>query len=287
MSSTMKKAIGAGALTAFLLFVSGTVSYAQSGGQGGQQGGQQKQDPPPINVDKNAPPAVNPEEEAAFKAVEDVPQNNPNKKIELAEGFIQKYPQSRHRPGIYQLLVNEYFITQQPQKLVEAGEKEIEINANDAAVLAVMAQTLARTYKPGMPDGDAQLDKAELYAKRAIEVTPTLPKPAEMTDEAFDGAKRDALSMAHGGLGLVDVRRGKFGDAIPEFEESIKNDRHPDPDPVIYYLLGLSDDRTSHFDAAVAAYTKCAAVQSSLQANCKASADNSKKKAATELSAPK
>jgi len=285
--------VGVGALTALLLCNAG-VAAAQAPQQNGQsQPGQQQQpppadkskqiNPPPLTMD-NAPVPVTPEEENAYKAMQQAP--DVNKKLQMAEDFLQKYPQSRYRPAMYQALVSGYFATQQVPKMLEAGEKEVEINPNDAPVLAVMAQTLARTYNAKAPDAAQRLDKAELYSKRAIEVVPTLPKPENLTDEAFANAKSDTLSMAHSGLGLVYIRRGKFSEAIPELEQSVKTDTHPDPDPVNYYLLGVADKQTSHFDAAAAAFSKCASVQSTLQAACKSNAEEVKKQGSTQLSAP-
>jgi tetratricopeptide (TPR) repeat protein len=286
--------VGVGTLTAIVLCC-GASARAQGGQQAGQSQPAQQQPQPPAQADKDkqpnpAPlsmdvaPAASPEEEAAFKAVQQA--TDPNKRIQLAEEFLQKYRQSRYRPSMYQSLVSGYFATQQVPKMLDAGEKEIEMNPNDAPVLAVMAQTLARTYNAKAPDAAKQLDKAELYSKRAIEITPTLPKPENLTDEAFTNAKNDTLVMAHGGLGLVYIRRGKFSEAIPELEQSVKADTHPDPDPVNYYLLGVADKQTSHFEAAAAAFSKCAAMQSSLQAACKSSAEDAKKQGSTQLSAP-
>ncbi|PYT52436.1 MAG: hypothetical protein DMG43_11740, partial [Acidobacteria bacterium] len=67
-----------------------------------------------------------------------------------------------------------------------------------------------------------------------------------LTDEAFDKAKNQTLASAHSGLGLVYVRRGKFAEAIPELEQSVKLD--PSPDPVNFYLLGMANQKASHFD---------------------------------------
>ena len=282
---------GVRALAAFLL-----CGAASAGAQSGQsQPGQQQQKPPaqadkdkqpnpaPLSMDTIAAPA-SPEEESASKAVQQA--TDPNKKTQLAEEFLQKYPHSRYRPMMYKMLVSGYFATQQVPKLLDAGEKEIEMNPNDAPVLAVIAQTLARTYNAKSPDASKQLDKAELYSKRAIEITPTLPKPENLTEEAFNNAKNDTLVMAHGGLGLVYIRRGKFSEAIPELEQSVKADTHADPDPVNYYLLGIADKQTSHYEAAAAAFSKCATAQSSLQAACKSSAEEAKKQGSTQLSAP-
>jgi len=274
-----------GTLATFL-FGSATSGSAQSPQQGQQQPPQpaQNQEPNPAPLSMDTTPAATPEEETAYKAVQQAA--DPNKRIQLGEDFLQKYPKSRYRPAMYQALVSGYFATQQVPKMLDAGEKEIEINPNDAPILAVLGQTLARTYKPNAPDAAKQLDKAELYAKRAIDITPTLTKPENLTEDAFSNAKNDTLAMAHSGLGLVYIRRGKFNEAIPELEQSVKSDSHPEPDPVNYYLLGVADKQTSHFDAAAAAFSKCASLQSSLQAACKSSAEEAKKQSSSQLSAP-
>ena len=285
--------VGVGTLAAIFIVSSANGSeQSQQQGQQPAQGQQQQeqqqpaqnQQPNPAPLTMDTTPPATPEEEAASKEVQQAA--DPNKRIQLAEGFLQKYPNSRYRPVMYQALVSAYFATQQVPKMLDAGEKDLELNPNDASILAVMGQTLARTYKPNAPDSAKQLDKAELYSKRAIEITPTLIKPENLTDDAFAKAKDDTLSMAHSGLGLVLIRRGKFSDAIPELEQSVKTDTHPEPDPVNYYLLGVADKQTSHFEAAAAAFGKCAAVQSSLQATCKSNADEAKKQGSTQLSAP-
>ena len=184
-------------------------------------------------------------------------------------------------------MVFAYLQDGQVQKMQEYGEKEIALVPNDVSTLALMAQTLPRSIRSGTPPAEAAqlLAKAEQYSKQAIEITPTLPKPANLTDEAFAAAKNQDLAMAHSGLGLVYIRRGKNAEAINELDQAVKVD--PNPDPVNYYLLGMANRSTSHFDDAVTAFNKCAAMPGQLQAVRKAQADDTKKKSATELSAPK
>jgi tetratricopeptide (TPR) repeat protein len=291
--------ITAAALAA-LLAGAGLIAAATRDAQGGQQNppaaqqspqqqpapGDKGKQPAPISMDQQAPPPASPEEEAAFKAFQEAPVTDPAKKTQLGEDFIQKYPQSKYRGVVYQGLVSGYFATNQVPKLLDAGDKELAINPNDAPVLAVVAQTIARSFNGKAPDAQQQLDKAEQYSKRAIEITPTLPKPANLSDEAFLMAKNDTLEMAHGGLGLVYIRKAKFAEAIPELEQSIKADMHPQQDPVNYYLLGMANSKTSHYDAAAMAFNKCAAIQSTLQPTCKAGADEAKKAGSSQLSAP-
>ncbi len=81
------------------------------------------------------------------------------------------------------------------------------------------------------------------------------------------------------------MRRGKNAEAIPELEQAVKID--PNPDPVNYYLLGMANKATSHFDDAVAALNKCVAMGGPLAGTCKAQVEDAKKLGATQLSAPK
>jgi len=233
----------------------------------------------------DAAPPVNAEEDAAFKAFQAVPQNDSNKKIEAGEAFLQKYPESRYKSPVYGALTYAYVQIGQIQKMQEYGEKELVLAPNDVSTLALLGQTLSRSARGNTPDAAQMLTKAEKYSKQAIEITPTLPKPPNLTDEAFASAKNQTLAMSHSGLGLVYVRRGKNAEAIPELEAAVKID--PNPDPVNYYLLGMANKSTSHFDDAVTAFNKCAAMAGQLQPTCKTLVEDTKKQAATELSAPK
>jgi len=267
-------------------------------GQGWQVGQGSQSQPPPQQSDKSktpevtpltldAPAPVNAEEDAAYKAFQGVIPNDAAKKIELGEAFLLKYPESRYKSPVYGALTYAYLQTGNTQKMQEYGEKEIALAPKDVSTLALLGQTLPRTLHGSASDPAAVqvLAKAEQYSKQAIEITPTLTKPENLTDEAFASAKNQTLAMAHSGLGLVFVRRGKNAEAIPELEQAVKID--PTPDPVNYYLLGMANKTTSHFDDAVSAFNKCAGMTGPLQGTCKTQAEDAKKLGTTQLSAPK
>jgi tetratricopeptide (TPR) repeat protein len=231
-------------------------------------------------------PPVNAEEDAAFKAFEDTLEADSAKKVDLGEAFIQKYPSSRYLPVIYANLTMLYLKTNQVQKMEDIGDKAVKLTPTDVQTMAILAQTIPRAMNnTSGPDAVKELAKAEDYSKRAIEVTPTIAKPVNLTDEQFASAKNVTLAMAHSGLGLVYVRRGKYADAIPELDLSVKLD--PSPDPVNYYLLGVANEKASHFADATTAFTKCAGMQSSMQATCTSKAAEAKKLGETQLSVPK
>jgi len=255
------------------------------------------QNPPPASTDKTKPadansltlddpnPAPTAEENAAYKAITDTPQSDNAKRIELGNAFVDKYPSSRYRSSVYSVLVMGYLQQGEVPKMEEVGDKEIALNPNDVQVMAVLAQTIPRAISSKTPDPQKELTKAEGYAKKAIELTPTMAKPANVTDDSFTTVKKETLAMAHSGLGLVYIRRNQYSDAIPELNQAITID--PNPDQVNYYLLGMANAKASHFDDSAAAYNKCAAMPGSMSDTCKKGAEETKKLAATQLSAPK
>ena len=293
MRKTWNIWLGVATVAGLLVCASGVAA-----GQGSLQGQGSQSQPPAQQSDKpktpevtpltlDAPAPVNAEEDAAYKAFQAVNPNDAAKKIETGEAFLLKYPESRYKSPIYGALTYAYLQAGNTQKMQEYGEKEIALAPNDVSVLALLGQTLPRSLhgSASTPEAVQLLAKAEQYSKQAIEIAPTLPKPENLSDEAFASAKNQTLAMAHSGLGLVYVRRGKNAEAIPEFEQAVKID--PDPDPVNYYLLGMANKSTSHFDDAVAAFNKCAAMGGPMAGNCKTQAEDAKKLGATQLSAPK
>src|SRR5260370_1219749 len=291
MRKTWNIWLGVATVAGLLVCASG-VAAGQSSlqGQGSQsQPTAQQSDKPkspevkPQALDAAAP--VNAEEDVAYKAFQVVNPNDAAKKIETGEAFLQKYPESRYRSPVYGALTFAYVQVGNMQKMQEVGEKEIALTPNDVSTLSLMGQTLPRSWKPSAPDAMQVLAKAEQYSKQAIEIAPTLPRPEGMTEEAFASAKNQALAMAQRGLRLVFVGRGKNAEAFPEFKQAVKID--PNPDPVNYYLLGMANKATSHFDDAIAVFNKCAAMVGPLQGTCKVQAEDAKKLGTTQLSAPK
>jgi len=287
--------IGLGAATVAALLI-GTNGVAAA--EGSQYGQASQSQPPAQQTDKpkspevtpltlDAAPPVSAEEDVAYKAFQVINLNDAAKKIEAGEAFLLKYPESRYKSPVYGALTYAYLQAGNTQKMQEYGEKEIAIAPNDVSTLALLGQTLPRTLRgsASTPEAMQVLAKAEQYSKQAIEITPTLPKPENLTDESFASAKNQTLAMAHSGLGLVFVRRGKNTEAIPELEQAIKID--PNPDPVNYYLLGMANKAASHFDDAITAFNKCVAMGGPMQGSCKSQSEDAKKLGATQLSAPK
>lgn len=279
------------ALTAAMALAQGMPSQQQQ--PMGQQSGQQQPSQQPGNPGipqaaplESTPPPVSAEEDAAIKQFRETSPQDSDKKDQLAEQFVQKYPNSRYAPEAWNWLVRTYYKKNQIDKMEVAADKQLAVFPNDPQTLALVGSTLPRAMNASTPDPQKRLDKADKYCHKALELLPTIPKPENMTEETFQQLKGQTSSLAYSGLGLVAFRRGKYSDAIPELENAIKADPQQ-PDPVNYYILGIANEKTSHFQDAVAAFTKCAGIPGGMQATCAQNVEEAKKLGATQLSAPK
>ncbi len=228
-----------------------------------------------LKPDKNV--KVNKAEEAAYKAFLASQNADPATRIQLGEDFATKYPSSHYLPGVYAVLTSSYFAAGNTEKMFATGNRAVQLDPQNADVLSLLAMAIPRRVKPTAPDGTQQLQAAETYAHRAIEIIPTMTKPDTVDDAAFEKAKNDKLALAHNGLGLIDIDNKKFEDARTELSQAVQ--LASAPDPVDYYLLGNADDQASYLNGAIAAYEKCAAT-GPLMAQCKTREDAVKQKVA-------
>src|ERR1700733_8641049 len=211
---------------------------------------------PPPAKDAGKPQKVNKAEEAAYKNVLAAQGGDPAMQIQVGEDFITKFPMSKYVPGVYGMLTTAYYTTGNTDKMFAAGANALELNPDNVDVLALLSMAIPRRMKPTQPDFADQIKKAEVYAHHAIELMPSLPKPATVDDATFEKAKNDKLALCHSGLGLIDLNHSKFEDARNELTQAVQ--LASSPDPVDYYLLGNADAQASYMNGAIAAYDKCA-----------------------------
>jgi tetratricopeptide (TPR) repeat protein len=231
-----------------------------------------------------APKPADPEEEKAYKALTDTKTDDPDKRIQLGEQYLQKYPSGRYLEQVYQALTVAEEAKQDLPKMYADADKALALNPDDVTVLVLVGWVIPHNSGDD-PEAEARLDKGEQYEKHALSLLPTLPKPPSMSDDQFAKAKAQAESQAHSGLGLIYFRRGKFDEAVDEFKQSIAKSEAPDPTD--YYVLAVCLTRLSRFSDAIDAYQKCGQIPGALQDRCKQMVEQTKKQAATSLQAPK
>jgi tetratricopeptide (TPR) repeat protein len=276
----------------FCVLIFGSVAAcparAQSTGQGQQpaQNQQQTDQQKPAPNGAQTPPAeapkVNPQEEADYKAFTALKTDDVTGQIELGEDFVQKYPDSKYNESVYAKLTQAYSVKQDIPKMNAAGEKALAINPDDVSVLVQLGFVAPHFSDPNDMDAERKLQKAEQELKHALELLPTMPKPATVTDDDFAKAKAAAAEEAHSGLGLVYFRQGKYEESLAEFKMAAAGS---EADPTNLYVMGIDLQQLKRFGEAADIYGKCAATSGPLQSRCKQRADQMKQQAASQPAA--
>ncbi|MFZ0638269.1 MAG: tetratricopeptide repeat protein [Candidatus Acidiferrales bacterium] len=241
---------------------------------------QQTQKPSLQNPQQNAtaPPPVDPKEEAAFKAFNDIKPSSPadyDAQIQAGEAFVKDFPQSRYREAVYSSLANAYFQKGELDKTCDAADRALALNPDDLIILTHVGWMIPHG-NPNAPNFDEQLAKAEQYEKHALQVLNTLPKPANLTDEQFNTSKNAALSESHSGLGLIYFRQKKYDVSSAELQQATAMETTPDPTDL--FVLGFDDETLQKYPDSVKAFDGCAQIASPLQDRCKQASAEAKAK---------
>jgi tetratricopeptide (TPR) repeat protein len=225
-----------------------------------------------------AAPKADPEEEAAYKAFYDTKPDDADKRIQLGEAYVQKYPNGKYDAQVYSgLTVAEYGKLDLPKMYADA-DKALALNPDDVNVLVLVGWIIPRKYDPNDLAAESQLDKGEKYEKHALEVLATLPKPANLTEEQFAKVKTQGESQAHSGLGLIYYRRQKYAESVEELKKATTDTTNLDP--VDFYIMGMDLSQLKRFSESADAFAKCAAIPGGVQDRCKQMGADAKKQAA-------
>jgi tetratricopeptide (TPR) repeat protein len=209
-------------------------------------------------------PAMIPQESEDFRAIQN--ELDPNRAVEMANDFLTKYPQSELLTWVHTFAANAYQQRGEIDKVVEHGNKAIELKSDNLLALLIMSSLLPQPQlmKGSDHEKEANLMRAEEYANKALELIEQLdPQPNESLD---DFAKRKATLSAepYSALGLIHLERSLFGLAGPDADELAKAEAAyrraitlvDRPNPQDYYRLGETLALSNKIPEAIEAFQK-------------------------------
>jgi tetratricopeptide (TPR) repeat protein len=207
---------------------------------------------------------LSPQESADFKALQS--ELDPDKAIALAEAYAQKYPKSDVLSYAYAIEANAYQMKNNAQKIVEYGEKSVDLKKDNLMGLLIVAYTIPTPQFVKLHDADEekQLAKADGYCQDALKAIQALPKSPNESDADFAKRKATYTSNVHSDLGMIHLDRAQLGLMGLDKDELVKAQEEyklaislvDKPEANDYYRLGDSYRLEAKFDDAITAYTK-------------------------------
>lgn len=244
---------------------------AKQGSASGQQGGAGEKAAPGQAANK---PAVSPEESQAYQAIasEAAAGLDPDRVISLSEDFAKKYPASPMLTVAYAFEASAYRQKGDFQKVVDASEKSLKLNADNLVSLITLALILPQPQlmQGNELDKQKKLTEAESNANHALELINKLPKQPTETDEQYKKRLGEISSEPHSALGMIHLQRstmvslsgGMDADELTksaqEYQTAVSVTDRPQPED--YYRLGEVYENQNKLDEAIAAFSKASEV---------------------------
>jgi len=179
---------------------------------------------------------------------------DPDARIAAVENLLTRFADTEYKS--FALFVAAASAQQKNdfEKMVVYSERTLEADPKNFQAMLMLAGGIAQRTREFDLDREEKLGRAEKFAKQALEVLKTAPKPnPQLTDEQWAAGKKDSESEAHTALGQAAMVRKKFDVAAAEFKLAIDLAAAPDPATMVrlanvYNQMNKPDDAIAVLD---------------------------------------
>jgi tetratricopeptide (TPR) repeat protein len=235
--------------------VAGMCLLAAGTGLFGQAKSRSKGQPDRVFGVRQGPGAKSKEEVAAVQAM--LRAQAPDDQIRTADELITKFPKTDFKSFALYNEADGYEAKGDFVKAIVFCEQAVAADQKNFEAEILMANVIATQTKDGDLDKAEKLANATKFAKEALDVIATAPKPVlfQLTEDAWSQQKNAAAARAWQALGLVATVEKKPDETIADFEKGLALV----PDPVLMVRTGRALEASKRFDEASAWFDKAIA----------------------------
>jgi tetratricopeptide (TPR) repeat protein len=179
----------------------------------------------------------------------------PDDQIKAIENVLTNFADTEYKVMLLQVAMQ---IESQKGDLAQItfyAERLLEADPKNAFAFVTLAGETARRTRENDLDKEEQLSKVDKWAKAGIEAAKNMVKPRpDLTDEQFEGVKKDLQSQAYVAMGMAATLRKKNDDAIGNYKQAAAV--AATPDSTVWVRLGQAYMDSGKFDDASAAFDK-------------------------------
>jgi len=138
--------------------------------------------------------------------------SDPVERAELFERYAAAFPDSTYTKTVREQTAIAYQQAQNSAKMTETAQSILATDPNNVAMLLLLADYWS--------DSGQQLEKAALYAQRALDALKDARKPETLTDDQWHQQITLEKGIAYTVIGEVDVYNSKNAPAIDAFKQA-------------------------------------------------------------------
>ncbi len=191
---------------------------------------------PQTEEEKKQPQWKSREEYDAFQAM--ATEQDPNKKISLADAFIEKFGDSDFKDLVYVQILAVYQQLGNSEKAIETAHKALEVNPDRLEALSYLSFAFPFVFKSnGDPEAESKLSAAEANARHGLEVLQKVQKPESVSEDQFNQYIKGQRANFNNTLGFVALQRKDYPTAITHFKVAAEDNP---ADVYTFYRMGLA-----------------------------------------------
>jgi tetratricopeptide (TPR) repeat protein len=161
------------------------------------------------------------EEYNAFSAM--AKETDANKKIALAQAFLEKYANSDFAYLAHQAMMGAYQQLGDSAKAINEANAVLKEDSNNLEALRYLSFAFPFTFKPGDPNAAQDLSQAQEIAQRGLDALAKLQKPANAPQDKFDEAVKALRSVFNGTLGFVALQQKDYPAAVSHLKAALED----------------------------------------------------------------
>src|SRR5258708_10427999 len=180
---------------------------------------------------------------------------NPDDQVKAIENVLTNFADTEYKVALLQLAMQ---IEGQKGDFAQTtfyAERLLEADPKNAFAFVPMGGETARHTREFDLDKEEKLTKVDKWATAGIEAAKNMAKPRpDLTDEQFEGVKKDLQSQAYVAMGMAATLRKKNDDAVSNYKQAAAV--AATPDSTIWVRLGQAYMDSGKFDDAAAVFDK-------------------------------
>lgn len=184
------------------------------------------------------PPA--PEELKALQEI--VNATTVDARVAAADNFVKGFPKSEYRAFALTMAAEAFEVSGNITKAIIYYQQVLEASPKDYNAMLMLAAETARTTREFDLDKEEKLGKAEKFARDGMALIPSAAKPnPQLTDEQWEGLKKDDTARGHEALGMIALARKKYDVAAAEFKTATETASQPQPSTFVRMAGSYTD----------------------------------------------
>ncbi len=174
---------------------------------------------------------------------------SPDDQIKAADALITKFADTSFKSFALSTEADAYEAKGDHTKAIVYCEQALAADPKNFDAEILMANVIAAQTKDTDLDKADKLKNPEKFAREALEVIPTVPKPVlfQMTDDAWALQKNSASARAWQALGLIATVQKKPDEAIANYEKGLALV----PDPILMVRVARALEAEKKYDDAI------------------------------------